>query len=83
MAYSVYIIYSAKLDRYYIGYSEDIVTRLDEHNSGISTYTSKANDWVIKYSEPFNSREEAMNRETAIKKKKSRKYIEWLISSSG
>ncbi len=81
MTYSVYIIYSPSLDKYYIGYSEDIAIRLAEHNSGISTYTSKARDWVRKYSEPFDSRINAMKRESEIKKKKSRKYIEWLISS--
>jgi predicted GIY-YIG superfamily endonuclease len=31
----------------------------------------------------FNSRSEAMNREKEIKSKKSRKYIEKLISSIG
>jgi len=83
MSYIVYIIYSAKLDRYYIGYSEDVEERLLQHNSGLSTYTAKANDWELKYTQHFDSRTEAMKRETEIKKKKSRKYIEWLISSFG
>ena len=79
----VYIIYSQKLDKYYVGYTSDITIRLTEHNTGISTYTSKANDWVLKYSsESFHTREEAMKRERAIKAKKSRKYIEWLIQST-
>ncbi len=83
MTYSVYIIYSAILDKYYVGYSEDILQRLEQHNSGISDFTAKANDWLLKYSVPFASRTDAMKREAEIKKKKSRKYIEWLISSSG
>jgi len=83
MAYSVYIIYSAKLDKYYVGYTEDIDQRLMQHNEGISTFTSKATDWVLKYTAVFNSRTEAHQRESEIKKKKSRKYIEWLISSVG
>ncbi len=82
MQYMVYIIFSKKLDKYYVGYSEDIYVRLKQHNEGFSTYTSRANDWQIKYSEAFESRELAMKREKEIKNKKSRKYIEYLISSS-
>ena len=52
---------------------------MDEHNTGMSTFTAKANDWVLLYKEAFESREDAHKRELEIKKKKSRKYIEWLI----
>jgi len=81
--YTVYIIYSRKLDRYYVGYSENISERILQHNSGISDYTSKASDWELKYNESFQTRSEAMKREKEIKNKKSRIYIEWLISSAG
>ena len=80
--YIVYILYSKKLSRYYIGYTADLERRLLEHNTGVSTYTSKANDWVLRYQESFLTREAAHKRELAIKKKKSVKYIEWLINSS-
>ena len=81
--FSVYIIFSAQLNKYYVGHTENIKLRLTQHNEGISTFTSKANDWIIKYSENFNSREEAYKREMEIKRKKSRRYIEWLIASVG
>ena len=83
MAYFTYIIYSSKIDKYYIGYTENLVTRLSQHNSGISTYTASADDWTLQHSEQFNTRQEAMKREKVIKAKKSRKYIEWLINSAG
>jgi len=79
----VYIIYSCSLDRYYVGYTIDLEKRLAEHNNGISTFTSKAIDWELKLSINYSSREQAMQKEKEIKKKKSRKYIEWLISSAG
>jgi len=82
MIFIVYIIYSTSLDKYYIGYTSNLEKRLLEHNGGISDYTSKASDWLLKYSESFPSRELAMKREKEIKKKKSRKYLEWLINSS-
>ena len=78
----VYIIYSQQLNKYYVGYSTDLEKRLAEHNSGISKFTAKASDWILKYSEAFPDRESAMKREREIKDKKSRKYIEWLINSN-
>jgi putative endonuclease len=75
----VYIIYSGKLDRYYVGYTSDVVIRLEQHNTGESSFTSKASDWKLMYQELYLNREEAHKREISIKKKKSRKYIEWLI----
>ena len=82
MSFSVYILYSKKLDKHYIGCTSDLKKRVGEHNSGISTFTSKASDWELKHSEQFESREEAMKREKEIKSKKSRKYIEWLIGTT-
>ena len=79
--FSVYIIYSRSLDKYYIGYTIDLEKRLTEHNTGISVFTSKAKDWELKWTKTFESRNDAMKEEKRIKTKKSRKYIEWLISS--
>ena len=80
MKFQVYIIYSALLDRFYVGYTSDLQKRLSNHNAGISDYTSKAADWTLKYVETFSTRQLAMKREREIKQKKSRKYVEWLIS---
>jgi putative endonuclease len=82
MIFFVYIIYSPLLDKYYVGYTSDLEKRLFEHNSGISEFTSQKADWQLKYTEEFPDRASAMKREKEIKKKKSRKYIEWLISAS-
>jgi len=75
----LYVIFSAKLNRYYVGYTADLEKRLTEHNTGLSHFTAKAADWTLMYKEEYNTREEANQRERNIKKKKSRKYIEWLI----
>ena len=48
MKYYLYIIYSKKSDRYYVGHSDNYSERIIQHNNGISTYTSKASDWVLK-----------------------------------
>ena len=82
MKYYMYILFSQKMNRYYIGYTSDLEKRLIEHNTGISTFTAKAQDWKLLYNEAFDSRQEAHQRELEIKKKKSRKYIEWLITKT-
>jgi putative endonuclease len=57
--FHVYIIYSESKDKYYIGQTSDIEKRLETHrirkNLG-------ANDWILKYSETFATRREAVKR---------------------
>ena len=81
MEFFVYIIYSKFLDSYYIGSTGDLEDRLFRHNNSGSKYTKKAKDWVLKYTEPFDTNSKAVSREMEIKNKKSRKYIEYLISN--
>ena len=80
MRFCVYILYSEKLDRYYIGSTQDIVTRLKKHLTNHKGFTGKAKDWEIKYVDYFETRELALKRERIIKKWKSRKMIKNLIS---
>lgn len=80
MMFYVYIIYSKQIDRFYIGQTENIENRIKNHLAGISKFTARANDWKLVYQEGYKTRTEAIQRENAIKKKKSRKYIEWVIS---
>ena len=77
--YYVYILYSKKFDHYYIGQCEDVDLRLKRHN-GKAVHSTKAYvPWELVYTESFTSRSEAVQRESEIKKKKSRKYIEYLV----
>ena len=74
-----YIIFSEKLNKYYVGACTDINRRLYEHNIGHSKFTSTGVPWTLVYQEEYPSLPEAKKREAAIKKMKSRKYIEQLI----
>ena len=75
-----YIIFSESQDKYYTGSCENIENRLNDHLKSRSAFTKVAKDWVLVYFENFDSRSLAVQREMEIKKKKSRKYIELLIS---
>ena len=84
MPYFTYILFSQKLNKYYIGSCEHVEIRLNQqHNAGRNISTKAGIPWEVKYTETFATRAEAMKRETEIKNKKSRKYIEWLISALG
>ncbi len=76
--FCVYILYSKAIDKYYIGQTEDVQKRLLEH---IYRKNLGASDWQLMYSESYISRKEAVNRETEIKKKKRRSYLEFLIQN--
>ena len=78
-----YIIYSTTNDKYYIGQCEDLEKRLSDHNNSRSAYTKSGKPWVLKWSKQWDARSEAIAEERRIKKKKSRKYVEWLISLTG
>ena len=81
MFFFVYILYSQTADQYYVGHTADLEARLFRHTNSGSKSTKEASDWKLVYREEYITRPEAYEREMEIKKKKSRKYIEWLISS--
>jgi putative endonuclease len=76
MSYYVYIIYSDLIQRHYIGSSEDLNRRLEAHNSGLSTYTSKASDWRVIYQVTLPTKSEALVLEKKIKKRGAKRYLE-------
>ena len=76
-----YILYSASLDRYYIGSCQDLQTRLKKHLSNHKGFTSKAKDWQIVYHEDFQQKSAALRREKQLKGWKSRDRIEQLIKN--
>jgi putative endonuclease len=80
----IYIIFSKKLNRYYIGSTQLIPTqRLELHLSkfyGNSKYTAKTNDWKLCYSIKCDSISQARKIEMYLKKMRNRKYLEWIIS---
>ena len=80
--YYTYILFSAKLNRHYVGFTAGSVElRLKKHLSSGRGFTSKAKDWKIVYTESFPTKSQAMLREKEIKRRRNKKMIENLISS--
>ena len=81
--YYVYIIYSLTIDRYYIGQTDNIEERMEQHKSGffLHSYTSKTKDWKIVLSINCSSRKQSVNIESYIKSMKSRRFISDIIQN--
>ena len=78
-----YILFSTTLNKYYVGSTTDIGRRLAEHNRGKEKFTKTGIPWILVHTEAFAELKQARQREFFIKKMKSRKFIEQLISSAG
>ena len=80
--YAVYILYSSKLDKYFIGYSADVAGRLRRHNDHSKGYTNAGKPWVFVYSEEYEIKSDATAREKQLKKLKNRLRLEEIIKRS-
>ncbi len=65
--YWVYIIKSRKTGDLYIGRTNNLVRRLEEHNSDTSISTARYKPWTFIYIEGYASPEDAEKREQNLK----------------
>jgi len=55
----------------YVGYTNDLIGRLDKHNSNKGAKSTKGYKWLLIYSKKFKSKNEAMSFEYKLKKDRS------------
>ena len=67
MNYHVYILYSAPLDRFYVGQTKDLPTRLAQHNASKSTYTATGIPWSLLWSTEKPNLKSAEDLESKLK----------------
>ena len=76
MSYFVYILYSEKIDKYYVGKTENPKVRLEFHNSDLNRiWTKRGQPWEIVKLIEFENSTLSSKSERFIKKQKSRKFI--------
>jgi putative endonuclease len=79
--YWVYILYSEKIDKYYIGATSNLKNRFDFHNSDYNKiWTKRGKPWKLVFSHKFETHKDAFGAERFIKKQKSRVFITKLIT---
>lgn len=79
----VYILRSKKDQELYVGSTNDLKRRLQEHNSGKNFSTSFRRPFELLYYEAYNNLDDARDREKALKLRgNSRKHLLNRISRS-
>jgi putative endonuclease len=63
----VYIIKSVRTNKHYIGYTKDLVRRLNEHNHNNTKSLRNKGPFILIYEEKFENIIEARKREKQIK----------------
>ena len=78
MLYTVYIIFSNRHKKIYIGYTSNLINRFHSHNElSRKDWTHNFRPWVVIYCEYFTHKEEAQKREKQLKGAKGREWI-WM-----
>ena len=74
--FTVYVLYSPTYKKTYIGFTSDIEQRLISHNHPNNKgWTKRFQPWELAYSEVFNTKEEAMQREHQLKSSRGREFV--------
>ena len=70
MTYYVYLLISSQKKTVisYVGYTNDIIKRLNLHNSSRGAKFTKGRKWVLIYSKRYKSKSKAMKEEYKLKK---------------
>jgi putative endonuclease len=71
----VYILQSVEhFDRYYVGSTHDLRARLQKHNAGEVSHTSKYAPWSVKTYVAFNDEKQAFSFEKYLKSGSGRAF---------
>jgi len=70
MIYYVYLIKTLEnyINKTYVGYTNDLIERLDKHNSGLGAKSTRGYKWEIIYKKRFYSKQKALSFEYKLKK---------------
>jgi len=80
--YYIYVLISLKTGKPYVGFTDNIQRRLQEHNSGNSRYTKTRGPWKLIYSEERKTLSEAERREKFFKTGDGRRVLKDILTKS-
>ena len=76
----VYILFSEKYGKTYVGFTSNLIERFKSHNSlSQKGFTKNFRPWKVLHVEFFNSKSDALAREKHLKTGKGREFIKGLI----
>jgi len=74
--YVVYILYSQSHNKFYRGFTSNLIERFKSHNElSNKGYTKKFRPWKVVYVEFYCSKTEAIKREKFLKSGLGRKWV--------
>jgi len=78
--FNVYVLYSEKYNKIYVGMTSNLEERFKSHNElGKKGWTIKFRPWVIIYTEEYEEKSAALKREKQLKSAQGRLFIRSLI----
>lgn len=75
----VYILYFSESDRFYVGSTDDLTRRLNQHENGHTHSTKRLGKFNVAFTQEFDSLRKARTIEAKIKSWKRRDFIEKII----
>ncbi|MFN4299510.1 MAG: GIY-YIG nuclease family protein [Thermaurantimonas sp.] len=78
----VYILYSPSADSFYVGQTVDLPERFRRHNARIEPSTKRFAPWLLLWSTPKNTREEAVRLELRLKNLSRKRKISFMLRHS-
>jgi len=79
--YYVYVLKSEKDNMYYVGYTKNLIKRLEEHNSGLVKSTKYRIPFKLVYWEGCLNQQDATKREKYLKTAWGKRYIKNRINN--
>jgi putative endonuclease len=80
--YYVYVLYSLKDKKFYIGFSSNVEERVKEHNSGKNISTKNRSPFKLLYYEYHLSKSDALRRERYFKQAKGKTTLKQILKDS-
>jgi putative endonuclease len=78
--YSIYVMWSEKLQKRYVGSAKDPLIRLQQHNAGASKFTRGGRPWILIHKEILTTKTSALQRERYLKSGVGRKWLDEMFS---
>jgi putative endonuclease len=80
--FTVYVLFSARHHKTYVGYTSDLIARYWSHNHfGNTGWTKKYRPWVVAYCEHYETKSDAAKREKELKSGKGRDWIKFKLET--
>ena len=78
----VYVLHSPRFDKIYIGFTSDLQNRIKAHNELANKgWTIKFRPWTVIYTETFDNKKDAIEREKQLKSAKGRIFVRSILKT--